>query len=160
MRTPSLADRCASALASWFGCGFAPVAPGSAGSLAAAVLAGLAGHYLGWPPWAVGAATVAVLPLAVWSSGRAAANTGEKDPQFVVVDEVVGQWITLAGATSSNWKAVGAGFVLFRILDIWKPFPVRQLERLGGGAGIVADALMAGIYGALVLYLAGCFNLY
>jgi len=108
----------------------------------------------------MGAAAVAALPLAVWSSGRAAGNAGEEDPKFVVIDEVAGQWVTLAGATSSNWKALGAGFIVFRILDIWKPFPVRQLERLGGGTGIVADDLMAGIYGALVLYLAGCFNLY
>jgi phosphatidylglycerophosphatase A len=78
----------------------------------------------------------------------------------VVIDEVVGQWLTLAGARPLNWKSFLAAFVLFRLFDIWKPAPVRQLESLQGGAGIVADDLMAGVYAALVLFLAGCFNLY
>jgi len=72
----------------------------------------------------------------------------------------VGQWLTLAGATSLSWKANLAAFVLFRLFDVWKPFPVRQAERLPGGWGIVADDAMAGLYGALVLFGAGCFNLY
>jgi phosphatidylglycerophosphatase A len=59
-----------------------------------------------------------------------------------------------------NWKSWLAGFVLFRLLDIWKPFPARQFEALPGGLGIVMDDVMAGIYGALVLFTAGCFNLY
>ena len=83
-----------------------------------------------------------------------------KDPQIVVVDEVLGQWITLAGATSLNWKSWLAAFVLFRLFDIWKPPPIRRLEALHSGTGIVADDVMAGLYGALVLFVAGCFNLY
>ena len=83
-----------------------------------------------------------------------------KDPQIVVVDEVVGQWITFAGATALNWKSWCAAFVLFRVFDIWKPPPVRQLERMHGGAGIVLDDVMAGVYAALVLFAAGWFNLY
>jgi len=78
----------------------------------------------------------------------------------VVIDEVLGQWLTLAGAAALNWKSWLAAFLLFRLFDIWKPFPVRQLEALPGGWGIVADDLMAGLYGALVLFAAGCFNLY
>jgi len=78
----------------------------------------------------------------------------------VVVDEVVGQWITLAGAFTLNWKSWLAAFVLFRLFDVWKPFPVRRLERLPGGVGIVADDAMAGVYSALVLFAAGWFNLY
>ena len=77
-----------------------------------------------------------------------------------MVDEVVGQWITLAGAMNLNWKSWLAAFLLFRLFDIWKPPPVRQLEHLPGGAGIVADDTMAGVYAALVLYAAGWFNLY
>jgi hypothetical protein len=92
--------------------------------------------------------------------GRNGPAGGMKDPQFVVVDEVVGQWLALAGARALNWKAWLAAFVLFRLFDIWKPFPVRQLESLPGGVGIVADDLMAGVYAALVLFLAGWFNLY
>jgi phosphatidylglycerophosphatase A len=160
MATNKAAGRIAYCLATWFGCGRAPVAPGTVGSLAAVALAALAAHFLRWPPWSMGVAAAAALPLAVWASHRAAADAGQKDPGFVVIDEVVGQWATLAGATASNWKALLAGFLLFRLFDIWKPAPVRQLEKLGGGVGIMADDVMAGIYGALVLYLAGCFNLY
>ena len=79
---------------------------------------------------------------------------------MVVVDEVVGQWITLAGATQLNWKSWLAALVLFRLFDIWKPPPVRQLEKLPGGIGIVADDAMAGVYGAMVLFAAGRLHLY
>ena len=85
---------------------------------------------------------------------------GKEDPRLVVVDEVLGQWLTLAGASHLNWRSWTAGFLLFRLLDIWKPAPVRQLENLPGGTGIVADDMMAGIYGALVLFLMGWFNFY
>ena len=78
----------------------------------------------------------------------------------MVVDEVLGQWITLVGALALNWKSWLAAFFLFRLFDIWKPPPVRQLEALPSGTGIVADDVMAGVYGALVLFLMGCFNLY
>jgi phosphatidylglycerophosphatase A len=79
---------------------------------------------------------------------------------MVVVDEVIGQWLTLTGMASVNWKAYLGAFVLFRLFDVWKPVPIRQLEALPGGVGIVADDVMAGVYAALVLFLAGCFNLY
>jgi phosphatidylglycerophosphatase A len=97
---------------------------------------------------------------AIWAAGETARQSGIEDPRFVVVDEVVGQWLALAGARVFNWKSWLAAFVLFRLFDIWKPFPVRQLESLPGGLGIVADDLMAGLYAALVLFIAGCFNLY
>ena len=66
----------------------------------------------------------------------------------------------LAGARTLNWKSYLAAFALFRLFDIWKPAPVRQLEGLPGGLGINADDMMAGVYGALVLFTAGWFNLY
>ena len=78
----------------------------------------------------------------------------------MVIDEVIGQWIALAGARSFNWKSWLAAFALFRLFDIWKPPPVRQLEALPGGFGINADDVMAGAYAALVLFLAGRFHLY
>ena len=96
----------------------------------------------------------------IWAAGVTAREIKSKDPQIVVVDEVVGQWITLAGATAVNWHSFVLAFALFRIFDIWKPAPVRQLERLPGGIGIVADDMMAGVYAALVLLLAGRFHLY
>ena len=95
--------------------------------------------------------------------GRAretAIAVGKKDPGLVVVDEVMGTWITLAGASTLNWKSWLLAFALFRIFDIWKPAPVRQLEKLPGGWGIMADDAMAGVYGALIMAGMGCFNLY
>jgi phosphatidylglycerophosphatase A len=102
---------------------------------------------------------VLLLP-AIWAASQTALLVGKKDPGIVVVDEVLGQWITLLGAVLLNWKAYIGGFVLFRIFDIWKPWPIRRLEQLPGGIGIVADDLAAGIYGALILYIGGRFGLY
>lgn len=147
------------ALATWFGCGFAPVAPGTVGTLGALIAVPLWQHF-GWSPQWFIALTVVVLPASIWAAGETARGYGKKDPGLVVVDEVLGMWITLAGALHLNWKSVLAGFILFRLLDITKPWPVRRLEALPGGTGIIADDLGAGILGALVLYAAGCFNLY
>lgn len=145
------------AIATFFGCGCSPVAPGTAGSAAALAIAIL---LPGWDPLWFAALAAAALAPAIWASGRAADYKGVVDPGFVVVDEVVGQWIALAGATALNWKSFLAAFVLFRLFDIFKPPPVRRLEALHGGLGIVMDDVMAGVYAALVLFLAGCFNLY
>jgi phosphatidylglycerophosphatase A len=138
-------------LATWFGCGYAPVAPGTAGSLAAMVIA-IAIHA------AYGAGRGTLLLMAaillvpgIWAAGLIAKRERREDPPIVVVDEVIGQWVTLAGASTLNWKSYLAAFALFRILDVWKPPPVRQLERLPGGWGIVADDVMAGVYGALAI---------
>lgn len=147
------------ALATWFGCGFAPIAPGTVGTVGALIVGPLWQHF-GWSPLWLIALTVVVLPASIWAAGETARGYGKKDPGLVVVDEVLGMWITLAGAVHLNWKSVLAGFILFRLLDITKPWPVRKLEALPGGTGIVADDLGAGILGALVLYAAGCFNLY
>lgn len=149
-------SKAALAVATWFGCGFFPVGPGTAGSAAAALIA----YALHWRPlWYAGLA-LALTPLGIWSATITARERKLKDPSIVVVDEVLGQWITLAGATVFNWKSSLAAFALFRLFDIWKPPPVRRLEALPEGTGIVADDLMAGVYGALVLFLMGCFNLY
>lgn len=150
----------AGALSTWFGCGCSPVAPGTAGALAAIGMAILIERYAGWRPLWFGPLALAVAVPAVWAAGETARRQKIKDPGFVVVDEVVGQWLTLAGTRALNWKSWAAAFLLFRLFDIWKPFPVRRLESLPGGVGIVADDLMAGLYAALVLFLAGCFNLY
>ena len=97
---------------------------------------------------------------AVWAATIVERESGRKDPGIVVVDEVVGQWLTLAGATQLNWKSWLGAFVLFRVLDTWKPPPARKFEQLPEGLGIVADDAAAGVYGALVLFAAGWFNLY
>jgi phosphatidylglycerophosphatase A len=153
-------DRIAFAIAGWFGCGYMPAARGTWGALAAVAIACLLVWRAGFAPWHIGALAVLFAPCAVWSAGRVARAMGKDDPAFVVVDEVGGQWVALAGAGAWNWKSVLAGFALFRLFDIWKPTPVRQLEGLHGGVGIVADDLMAGVYAALVLWAAGWFNLY
>jgi len=152
--------RVALVVATWFGCGYAPKGPGTAGSLAALAIAWLLHTYAGVS--SIGLAWLALLLAipGIWAADVVARVNRAKDPQIVVVDEVVGQWMTLAGATALNWKSWLLAFVLFRLFDIWKPPPVRQLERLPGGLGIVADDAMAGIYGALVLFAAGWFNLY
>ena len=147
-------------LATWFFCGYAPVGPGTAGSAAAVVIAWALHLYAGFPAIAFLFLAIVLAAPAIWASDVTARATGLKDPQIVVVDEVVGQWIAIAGATSLNWKSWLGAFVLFRLFDIWKPAPVRQLERLPGGTGIVADDAMAGVYAALVLFAAGWFNLY
>ena len=148
------------AIATWFGCGLFPVAPGTAGSLAALAIAYPLVEFAHWRPVYFVFLALVVLPVGIWSAGVTARERNLKDPGIVVVDEVLGQWITLAGASSLNWKSWLAAFFLFRLFDIWKPPPVRKLEALPSGVGIVADDVMAGIYGALVLFLAGCFNLY
>jgi phosphatidylglycerophosphatase A len=79
-----------------------------------------------------------------------ARESGRKDPQNVIIDEVAGQWLTLAAA-APDWKHALAGLALFRLFDITKPWPARQLEHLPGGWGIVLDDLAAGMYGAIVL---------
>ncbi len=151
-------------LATWFYCGYAPKAPGTAGSLAALALAWLLARYAGMGPLGIALLGVVLTGPAIWAAGVTARQTGLKDPQIVVVDEVVGQWITFAGithlTTHITWMSWPAAFVLFRAFDILKPPPVRQLERLPGGVGIVLDDVMAGVYAALVLFAAGWFNLY
>ncbi len=145
-------------IGTWFYLGLVPKGPGTAGSLGAIAIAWWLHTYENVPPAGFAVCAAILLAPAIWAAGRVAQDTGKKDPQIVVVDEVVGQWITLAGATVLNWKTWIAAFLLFRAFDIWKPPPVRQLERIPGGAGIVLDDVMAGIYGALVLYAIGRFT--
>jgi phosphatidylglycerophosphatase A len=146
-------------IATWFGCGYAPAGPGTAGSAAAILIAWVVQHWFGFGAawfalWAA-IATIVGIPAAT----IVARSLNRKDPGIVVVDEVAGQWLTLSAAAALNWKVYLAAFLLFRLFDIWKPVPIRQLERLPEGTGIVVDDLMAGVYGALVLLLARWFNL-
>ena len=151
--------RLANLISTWFGCGRSPVAPGTVGSAAAIAIAIAIERFAALPPPWFAAFAALLLAPAIWAAGVSARAANLKDPQFVVVDEVIGQWIALAGAPDLNWKSYLAAFALFRLFDIWKPAPARQLERLPGGLGINADDVMAGIYAALVLFVAGCFNL-
>ena len=99
---------------------------------------------------------VAVSLAGVWAADRAATYLRKKDPQVVVVDEIAGQLIAYlglaaAGTLARNWQYLLLGFILFRVFDIWKPFPARQAESLQGGLGIMADDWIAGGYAALVM---------
>ena len=141
-------------IATWFGCGYAPRAPGTAGSLAAIVIALPLAIFAHFPGWYFAVMAALLFPPAVWAAGVMARKLATEDPQCVVVDEVIGQWIALAGSYTVNWKTCLAAFVLFRLFDIWKPAPVRQLESLPGGWGINADDAMAGVYAAMILWAA------
>jgi phosphatidylglycerophosphatase A len=147
-------------LATWFGCGYFPWGPGTVGSLAALGIAALLHRYFDAGRLTMLLLTALLYLPATWAATRTARLLGKKDPGIVVVDEVLGQWLTLAGATVWNAKALLAGFLLFRLFDIWKPWPVRRLERLPEGTGIVVDDLGAGVFGALILYIGGSAGLY
>jgi phosphatidylglycerophosphatase A len=140
-------DSLARWVATGFGSGYSPFAPGTAGSIVGLVLfLPLAG--LAWP--AQLAATAAVTLVGAWAAGRVARSLGRKDPGLVVVDEVAGQWATFLALPFTPVIAL-AGFLLFRVMDIVKPWPARDLERLPGGWGIMADDVAAGIYAQLLL---------
>ena len=152
--------RVAVALSTVFGAGYFPLAPGSFASaltvLACASLGPVVGH-VARAPLLLAAAAVLYVP-ACWAAGVAERVFAQPDPGRVVLDEVVGQMITLAAVPQlprwEGWKYWLAGFILFRFFDIAKPFPARRSERLPGGIGIVTDDVVAGIYGFLVLKLA------
>jgi len=131
--------------------GYFPIAPGTAGSLAALLLYAVV-RWAGTP--AVELATmIAVLAIGIWAASGTERALDRKDPGPVVIDEVLGMLMTLAFMPLS-WAGIAAGFVLFRIFDVIKPFPAGRLEHLPGGVGIMADDAMAGVYGQLVMRLA------
>jgi phosphatidylglycerophosphatase A len=142
-------------IATWFGCGYFPWGPGTIGSLAAILIAAALHFSLGAGRITLLVLIVVFLLPGIWASTQTERLLQKEDPGIVVVDEVLGQWLTLLGATVLNWKTLLAGFVLFRVFDIWKPWPIRKFELLPQGTGIVADDLMAGVYGALMLYIVG-----
>lgn len=138
-------------LATLFGVGHLQPGSGTWASALTVLLWWLAGRWIAaaWLlPVAVIASAVFTL-LGIPVSATAARESGQKDPGFVVIDEVAGQMIALIGVPL-HWKYLLASFILFRSFDIAKPFPLRRLERLPGGTGIMMDDVGAGLY-ALVL---------
>ncbi len=111
-------NRLAILIATWFGCGYAPGAPGTAGSLAGIAIAIGLHEFAGFGEWHFVALTAVAFIPSVWASTRTARAVGSKDPGIVVVDEVLGQWLALAGARAFNWKTYLLAFVLFRLFDI------------------------------------------
>ena len=139
-------------IATGFGSGFSPVAPGTAGALLA-LLMWVVGYLL--LPFALLQVILAVMvllftALGIYTSGVMERYWGE-DPSRVVVDEMVGVWIPLLVVPDGGWWYVLAAFVLFRLFDIVKPLGVRRMERFGGGVGIMMDDILAGVYSAVLL---------
>lgn len=127
--------------------GYAPFAPGTAGSLVATLAFMLMPTYLAPAPFTV--ASLAFFALAVWAAHRHA-SVDNPDPSEVVIDEVMGMVVAIAYLPLTPVVLI-ASFVLFRVFDIAKPFPVRQFEKLHGGLGIVMDDVMAGVYANVIL---------
>jgi len=131
--------------------GFAPIAPGTVGSVAGLLVWWFAGERLRSP---VGGVMLLVLTLlGVWAAGATERHRDAVDPGIVVIDEVVGMLVSLA-LVSVSVEGAFVAFLLFRAFDIVKPFPARQAERLPAGWGIMADDVVAGIYANVVLRLA------
>jgi phosphatidylglycerophosphatase A len=137
-------------LSTVFGLGYFPAAPGTLSSAAAALLYIFVLHSLSWPLYA---ALVGVLFLTgVPASAIHSRAIGQKDPGVIVLDEFCGQLAALI-LVPATWLYVGIAFVMFRVFDILKPFPLRRIEHLPEGWGIMADDLGAAAYVATLLHL-------
>lgn len=148
-RLPSLHP--AALLATWFGAGLLPRAPGTWGSLAALPFAWVIAELFGQAALLIAAAVVFFVGW--WAAEQVGRASGVGDEGSIVIDEVAGQWLTLAVAPPTAVAYV-LGFLLFRLFDITKPWPASTAERrLPGGLGVMADDIVAAVYAAAVLYL-------
>ena len=141
----------AALIATGFGVGCLPWVPGSWGSLLALIC--------GWEvveaggPMALAVAAVIAFAVGWWASQRIVEASGLQDPRFVVIDEIAAQWLVLV-ATPLDGRSYSAAFLLFRLFDIVKPWPIRLVERrVAGGFGIMLDDVMAAIYALLLLLI-------
>jgi phosphatidylglycerophosphatase A len=138
-------------LACGLGSGLAPKAQGTFGSLAA-LLPWLLLRDLSVPAWV--ATIVVAFAVGVWACEVAGRILGVADHRSIVWDEFVGQWIALLPALLAPWWAVLGGFVLFRLFDVWKPWPIGWFDRrVKGGLGVMLDDVIAGLFAAVVLFL-------
>jgi phosphatidylglycerophosphatase A len=139
-------------IATFFGIGKLPGAPGTWASIAAAFCF----YFVLNQPLFFAAVLVGVYFLGVYTSGRLEEQMGEKDPSCAVIDEVLGMGIAMLFLKMQDRPFIIMAFILFRLFDIWKPYPIQKLEKLPGGWGIMTDDLMAGVY-ALFFIQAGKF---
>jgi phosphatidylglycerophosphatase A len=136
-------------VATFFGAGWGKPGPGTWGSVAAVLL--WAGVAWGWHPAPLSLLCVLLAGIAlallvgIPAATITARESGREDPGFVVIDEVAGQWIALIGS-HADWRHALIALFLFRLFDITKPFPIRKLEKLPAGWGIVFDDVAAGLY--------------
>ncbi len=148
-------------IATWFGSGLLPKAPGTWGSLAAFPFAYIISVYT--CPYALIFGTIALFFIGIWASDKIEKNAQVKDPGFIVVDEVVGQWIALLplpflysflnpDSFHLYFAVIAAvAFIAFRIFDIWKPWPVNYVDKnIHGGYGIMLDDVIAGMYALII----------
>jgi len=139
------------AIGTWFGAGLAPRAPGTWGSIAALPFAWAIQYWAGSAGLVLAAMLVFLVGWAV--SNRLVDASGIEDPQSIVIDEVVGQWLTLACGPLSL-PAYLVGLLLFRVADITKPFPAGWADRrVGGGLGVMLDDVLAALYSGFGLWL-------
>ena len=153
-------NRLAASLATCFGLGRVPFAPGTAASAVALPIGWAIALLGGWETLVL--FCVAVSVLGIWACGRHARARGIEDPSECVIDEVAGQWIALIGVAMTGRLgdpgALALALVLFRFFDITKLWPISRAEHLPGGIGIMADDVLAGIFSALLVVLAAGLN--
>lgn len=137
-----------------FGSGYSPVAPGTAGAAVALLIWLALASFMSFDVllFVTAALLVVFTLLGIWSGNVLEKYWGE-DPSKVVVDEMVGVWISLLAVPEGGYIYPILAFVLFRLFDIFKPLGVRKMEKLGGGLGIMMDDILAGFYGAVVILL-------
>lgn len=178
LKPSGIVDYFALALTTW-GVGYGPIAPGTWGSaVGVGIYVGVAWFETAMPSAGSGAGFISFIALAfrslaahhtfvvnsvllvafclagIWASGRSIPLLGSSDPSEAVVDEVMGQLITFCFIPFGlSWPFLVAGFLLFRLFDIWKPYPVHTLEMLPGGLGVCADDIVAGVYAGICLAL-------
>jgi len=143
-------------IATAFGAGYAPIAPGTAGALLGCVLLFAYTHFIGInnnTNFQIGFSLLIILTtlVGVWATKNLQAEWGE-DPSRVVIDEVIGVWINLL-FVPLTWQNIAIGFVLFRFFDIAKPLGIRRMEAFENGWGVMLDDVLAGIYGNIVLQI-------
>ena len=139
-------------IASGFGSGFSPFAPGTAGALVAVIIWTVLFYVIPFNILLVVTSLLIVLFTAagIWSADKLESEWG-KDPSKVVVDEMVGVWIALLAVPVGNVWYILFAFLLFRFFDIFKPLGIRKMEQLEGGIGVMADDILAGIYSFILL---------
>jgi phosphatidylglycerophosphatase A len=152
-RQSGIYGKTALALGTWFGSGLMPFASGTFGTLAAAPLVALSSVF---SPLTSALFLMFMILVAIWASHLVHRLLQKADPSEVVIDEVAGFLLTMLWIPLS-WGTLLAGFLLFRLFDIWKPWPAGPAEKLHGGLGIVLDDLVAGLYANLGLRIILCF---
>lgn len=150
--------RLALLLTTVFGVGYVPIAPGTFGSIAGLGMAWVLLQQTGWPAWTLAVAAVLLLPISSLACGVVEREIGIEDPGFIVIDEVVGQWLTLAAIRPERPLDWLVALALFRFFDVLKPWPIRRLEKIPNGWGVVADDAAAGACGMMTIAVLRAFE--